>query len=174
MARAGAAPVSETRLLTEAEVTGWVRMARPGESLIYCSGLSSVPLGPTKKKVIALRDDGVILPRSRRSEDGWEHLIVKRADVPAAMDPAPRSDAEMEAIFAALRRCAQRRRRAYSDAELARIAGLASRNQAAWRVRKLIEAGRMASETVSGPDGPWRIVTIGKLRTARPPAGKPA
>lgn len=40
-----------------------------------------------------------------------------------------------------------------SDAELARIAGLATRHQAAWRVRKLAEAGAIRTRRIDdGPD----------------------
>ena len=66
---------------------------------------------------------------------------------------------------------AERRRRCYSDAELARIAGLATRNQAAWRFKKLIETKRIRSRVVAGPDGrQWRIVTIvASSRSTRAP-----
>ncbi|HWT12271.1 MAG TPA: hypothetical protein VN231_05930 [Allosphingosinicella sp.] len=151
-------------LLTEAEVAGWVRMALPGESFVYCRGPSSVPPGPTKNRINALRDAGAVRPHSRRGPDGWEHLIVKRGQeqVPAsAPRPAPPPDSAIEEIFAALERCAERRRRAFSDAELARIAGLATRNQAAWRVTRLIRDGRIRTETVAAPDGTqWRVVVI--------------
>jgi hypothetical protein len=135
-------------------------MAQPGHSFIYCVG-PAVPAGPTKAKVTELIGKGVVRAHVRRMPgDAIEHYVVKRFEEPKPKgEPAP--DEATETIYEALERAAARRRRCYSDTELARIAGLATRNQAAWRFKKLIEAKRIRSRVVPGPDGrQWRIVTI--------------
>ncbi len=145
-------------------------MAKPGESFVYCSGLSSVPPGPTKEKVIELRDKGVVRPAARKVDGSWEHSIVKRGEQPRPIAPAP--DPATDEIYEALVRAADRGRQCYSDTDLARIAGLATRDQAQWRVKALIKANRIRSRVMRGPDGkPWRIVTIAASgrSTRRPP-----
>lgn len=171
----------ETRLLADAQdIAGWARMATPGDRLVYCTG-PFVPPGIVKAIVRHLIDARTVRSHMRRDASGaMEHFLIKRGqEAPpggrwrtmTAPDPdaAPDRDAPTEAIFDALARCARRGRPAYSDAELARIAGLATRNQAAWRVRKLAEAGRIAIAPATGKGGtPGRIVIIGKTRTAAP------
>lgn len=159
----------ETRLLTAAELTGWARSAVPGEIFVYCTG-PSVPEGPTKAKVRELVAARVADPHNRRREGVLEHYLRKRPDVPPALESPPPHDEAMDRIFEALERRAIRRERAPSLTDLARIARLATREQARHRLTKLEAAGKISSETVPGPDGPWRIVTIGGLSTARPPA----
>lgn len=157
-------------LVTAAEVTSWARCAVPGDTLLYCCG-PFVPAGPTKAKVSDLIGAGVVRSHHRRIDGGLEHFLVKRPDVPPAMEPPPPADEAMEAIFEALERCAARRQRAYSLRQLARIAGLATREQARHRLAKLEAAERIATTTVRGPDGTaWRIVKIGRRTTAAPPS----
>ena len=165
----GQSPKEETRLLTAAEVSSWARSAVPGESLVYCSG-PHVPAGPTKAKVSDLVQASVARAHIRRIAGTLEHYLVKRPDVPPAMEPAPPTDEAMEAIFEALERCVDRRQRAYSLRQLARIAGLPTREQARHRLSKLEDAQRISTTTVRGPDGTaWRIVRIGKRSTLGPP-----
>ncbi|HVQ09548.1 MAG TPA: hypothetical protein VMS43_14040 [Allosphingosinicella sp.] len=159
----------ETRLVTEAELTGWARMALPGDSFVYCTG-PAVPPGPTKERVKRLIASGTVRAHQRRGAGGaLESYVVKRVEEPVRIEAAP-LDQALEDIFEVLSRAAQRGRRCPSDAELARGAGLATRNQAAWRMRKLERSGRIQSQSIDTPDGPWRIVTIVQTRrqTASP------
>jgi hypothetical protein len=163
----------DIRMIGVADIEGWARIATPGEALVYCTG-PFVPPGAVKAIVRYLVEARAVRSHQRRTAGGTlEHVLVKRGqeEPPGGrwrrIDAA--GDAATEAIHAALARCAARGRRAYSNFELARIAGLATRNQAAWRVRKLAEAGRISIETVDGPDRlPWRIVHIGARSTAAP------
>lgn len=159
-----------TRLVTEAEVTSWVRTALPGSAFVYCTG-PFVPEGPTKARVTALMRAEVVFAHHRRVDGVLNFYIVKRPD-PASVGGkpwAPPRDEAAEAIFAALQRCVERRRPAYSLLELARIAGLATREQARHRLGKLEAAGRIRTVTEKAGDGTSvRIVTIAGRSTALP------
>lgn len=166
--------VCEAWVLARRELDGWVERAAPGEVLVYMRGPRPIH-GETLERVRVLAAEGRIeqLPQ-RRAEGcfGYEHRISRRLDpaVAKAMAGKPDFDGASKIIFEALQRCVERGRRAYSNRELARIAGLATRAQAAWRVRKLEESGRLATSTEMTAEGPWRVVTIGKRSTARPAA----
>lgn len=177
MMGAKAASRCETRIITPEEVTDWARGALPGDVLVYCTG-PFVPAGPTRERVAALLSAKVVRVHLRRTGATLERYLVKLPDAPPSLERAgaPKADEPAEAIFAALERAATRNERAPSDAELARLAGLDARGQAQWRVRLLARAGRIAIETVSGPDRcKWRVITILSTgqRTANPPEPKP-
>jgi len=172
----------ETRIITAAEVTVWLSTAQPGDSLVFCTGPRMLP-GPTQDRLGELIAAGKVRTHQRRvpstgsgqAATTLEHfMVVKPASAaapPIAVTVTARPDEAIETIFEALVRCVARGRRAYADRELARIAGLATRNQAAWRVKKLAEAGRIRVETVEGPDRTqWRVVWIGGRSTLRPPS----
>lgn len=169
------AHLCETRLVPAVEMRSWVRMARPGDCLVYCTG-PTLPRGETSALARDLRDKGVVQLNVRRARGcaGSDYLMLKRAEAAARPAPVPLKpvndpDPATEAIYTALARCAQRGRRAFSDRELAQIAGLSTRNQASWRVRRLVLEGRIATQIVPGPDGvAWRIVHVGGRRTAAP------
>ncbi len=162
----------ETRIAAVEELSCWLLSARPGDRFVYATGPAMLP-GPTQALIADLLEAERVRTHQRPAAGGGgrEHFLVLREPPRAPIEPAPAppADPAIETIFAALRRCARAGKRAYSDLALARIAGLATRNQAAWRVRRLAEAKRIAIETVPGPDGPWRIVTIGGHATAAPP-----
>jgi hypothetical protein len=163
----------DTRIFTAAEVSVWFKSAIPGDTFVYCIGPAMMP-GPTQTLVRKLIETKRAGTHKRRGAGGrLEHYLVKLAPPPRsrAAPPAAPIDQAAAEILAALERCVERRRRAYSDQELAKIAGLATRNQARWRLRKLEEAGAVSIETVEGPDRTaWRIVAIGGRRSAAPPA----
>ena len=163
----------ETRIITAAEVTVWMQSAAPGDRLVYCTGPAMLP-GPTLDKLLDLTGAGRVVTHKRRRGAELEHyLVVQRPPIAVTVEAKP--DAALEAIFAALARCARRGKRAYSNFELAKIANLATRNQAAWRVRKLAEEKRIRIETVEGPDRtPWRVVIVEGRSSARPKGGSHA
>lgn len=169
--------VCEAWVLPKAEIDRWLKRSAPGEVLVYMRGPRPIH-GETIERVRALAGEGRIeqLPQ-RRAEGcfGYEYRIERRGDsaVAKAMADKPAFDGATRIIFEALERCVERGRRAYSNQELARIAGLATRAQAAWRVRKLEESGRLATSTEMTAEGPWRVVTIGKRSTASPTGGRP-
>ena len=169
-------PVCETRFVSPEELADGAMTAAPHARLIYATG-DRVPEGPTKAKARALAAAGIVRTHQRRAESctGWEFIVVKEPEPigPRAAANAPRDDDPFLApVLEALQRCVAAGRRAYSDFELARIAGLPTRHQAAWRVRKLAEAGRIVVETQPAPDRTlWRVIVIGGKATARPPRG---
>jgi hypothetical protein len=168
---------AETRILSEGEVAFWFETAKPGDRLVYCTGPRMLP-GPTMELVARLVGEKRLSTHPRRAAgDGpvesrpLEHVLQVLPPPKGQPSPPPPSDDAMEAIFDLLRRAAERRRACPSNAALARSAGLSTRYQAAWRVRKLEERRRIAIETIATPDGQWRIVTIlatGKSTAARP------
>jgi hypothetical protein len=169
----------ETRIAAPESLACWLLTARPGERFVYAEGPAMLP-GPTQELIAALLADGRVMTHQRRraTDQVREHfLIVREPPRPETrtgetLDVAARfeRDEAIETIFDAMERAARRRRRCPSLRDLARIAGLATRNQAAWRVRRLEEQQRIRTEIVAGPDGaPWRIVHVGRLSSARPP-----
>jgi hypothetical protein len=166
---AAARQTFETTIVTEAEVRAWMRTATPGDSLVYCTGPAMLP-GPTQDALKRLICEGRVRTHKRRNGERLEHFLVvlpNQETVTATASKGP--DEASERIFEALEQCVRLGRRAPSDQELAKLAGLGSRNQAAWRVRKLAEAGRIHIDTVEAADRTaWRIVTIGRASSLRP------
>lgn len=177
MTARAASPRAETRILAApAELRSWARQALAGECIDYAEG-PWVPDGPTKAEVTALQREGIATPHQRRTAAGVAVYYLKLrppSPKPAAQRgaaaPAPVLDEGQAAVLEALVAAARAGARCPSDRALAETAGLGSRHQASWRVRKLAEAGLIGIETQSGPDGPWRVVIVGGCRTAGPPA----
>lgn len=173
MAVTAASPaLAETTLLASAaELRDWARSARPRDRMVYCVG-PRVPEGPVKGQVNALVREGLVLTSSVREGERLQHLLIRCRKPAAARAGNGRGDAAQTAILVALARAATRGDRAPTDAELATVARLQTRDQAAWRVRKLKEGGMISVRTVRGPDNrPWRIVGVGGRETAGPKEG---
>jgi len=171
-AQPGAGPAFETQIVTAAEITVWLLTARPGDRFVYCTGPAMLP-GPTQELLAELRRAERVRTHQRRIDGRLEHFMVLReaGRAPVEVVTAKVADMATEKIYAAIARAARRGRRCPSDRELARIAGLATRNQASWRLRQLVEAGRVKLETVPGPDRlPWRVAIAGGRRTKGVPA----
>jgi hypothetical protein len=82
------------------------------------------------------------------------------------------ADRAIGAIYAELKRAAILGLPCPTDTELFRKAGLNTRDQAQWRVRKLIDLG-LVSSTQAYEDGiPRRVITIAPSRWAGAAAGK--
>lgn len=158
----------------------WAADAPEGARCVYARLESLAAHARLQARSAELAAMGIIVLQGRARHAADSSLfdyIAKRTYAPmpagegeAEPPAATAADAAMETIFEALKADARRAARARSDGELALAAGLATRNMAAWRVRKLAHAGRIQIETLPGPDGPWRIVRVGKAVTAAPPA----
>ena len=150
-------------------VEAWTRTAAKGDSFVYCSAIELIR-GETSAKVRELVQRGLVTSHQRRrAGGGWEFFVLRTSLVPKE---APRQrDHAADTILSALKRAANLGLACPSDVELARVAGLSTRDQAQWRVRKLVDEGVIQS-TVAHENGvPTRVVTIvatGK-RTALPP-----
>lgn len=155
----------------------WAVDAAEGARCVYARVENFAIYERLQAKAAQLAARGLIVLQGRvrhAADSSLFDYLAKRTYVPMASDEAEAppaaslADPAMETIFEALKADARRGVRARSDGELALAAGLATRNMAAWRVRKLATAGRIVVETVPGPEGPWRIVRVGKAVTAAP------
>ncbi|SMF70641.1 hypothetical protein [Allosphingosinicella indica] len=159
------------------EMDAWLAGARPGERFVYCSAPALIR-GPAAEHARLLYERGrVDLLQPRRADGrGFDYQIVKRA-----LATAPAGDMREDvlpgedAVLSALRRAANFQRRCPTNTELARAAGLATAQQAAWRIARLEERGLIRVATIKdGPEAGWRTVTIvrsGK-QTKRPPSAR--
>ncbi len=160
-----------------ATIEAWVKRAAKDDQLIYCAAPELIR-GEGSGRVGELVAAGVVRShQARRAGGGWEFIIVRTGYALRGTTAAPRRprplEPEDQAILSALRRAVNFTWPCPSDAELARSAGLATRDQAQWRVRKLIQRGLIASEQVTEDGVTTRIVTIvgpdGAARTTLPP-----
>lgn len=151
------------KLATVDDLDAFVRRARPGESFVYCEAPDLIR-GETSLRVAALTGDGLVRPHHvRRQGGGWEWFVVRTGKgLPKKKSAAEQalSDPFTETIYRAIKRAANFGDPCPSLAQMARIAGLDTRPQAAWRFRKLINAGLIESEIVYDKGVPGRIVTV--------------
>jgi hypothetical protein len=160
-------------ILPVATIAAWFERARPGDRLIYAHG-RTLTHGETSAFVRDLALAGKADPVQPRSPGGYDFVIQKRSS--PVEQPRERRDARDEAtetIYRAFVQAAEARQRAQSNTELAKAAGLATREQAAWRVKQLVRCGRIRLASVTaGPDAGWRVVTIAATgrQTKLPPS----
>ena len=148
----------------------WLAIAEPGSSIVYYSGYS-LPRGSKAIAYLrALSDAGEInFCQRRRDGGGGSDYVAQRCGEPVP-DPAgfgtnaeffkPRrrerdDDAQFaaqEAILRQLRRAANFGLVCPSNSELARLAGLGTRNQAAYQIRKLQEDAQIIVRHDPDPD----------------------
>lgn len=162
---------SKSWVLAAAEVERRFNAAADGETITYAEG--QLQHGETSRYVMRLYEAGLADLRQPRVPGGFEYIVRKRPGAASANAPSPEeSDDAAETILRALKRAANLGQRCPSDRDLAREAGLPTRDRAAWRIRKLVDAGLIKSSVEPGPDGPWRTVTIVETRkqTLLPPA----
>lgn len=153
----------------------FVRAATPNARFTYCEAPSLIRC-ETSERARALSVEGLVTTHNeRRAGGGWTYFVVrthyKRAP---GLDPieAALADAATESIFRALKRAANFAQRCPSDEDLRRTAGLTSRHQAAWRVRKLIDLKLIGSTLAYDGGVPSRVVTIAEGPHAGSAAGK--
>jgi len=167
-------------------LTDWVAEAEEGARCVYArvEHGAAVPKR-LREKVAELLKQGVLtlygLRRYRPDSSLYDQIVKRTCMKPPTAAPQVSTSAAVQSyedrlddaaslIFDELQRAVRRGVRCPSDLDLAKAAELATRHQAAWRVRRLAREGRIGIETLTGPDGcPWRVVTIGKHRTAPPP-----
>lgn len=175
MASGGAARKFYTgaqRVATPRELDAFVAGAKRGERFVYCEAPDLIR-GETADHARELGCQGYVTTHhERRAGGGWSFFVQRTPKPVAALSRKTAMDDEaLETIFRALKRAANLRQRCPSDAELAQLAGLDTRYQAQWRVRKLAELGMIQSTLVYEDNVPSRVVTIvdtGKF-TAMPP-----
>lgn len=150
-------------LATVDDLDAFVRRAAPEQRFTYCEAPDLIR-SETSARVNELAAEGLVRPhRTRRQGGGWEFYVVRtRKGMAARPDPvsAALADAPTDLIFRALKRAANLGMPCPTDTELARKAGLNSRDQAQWRVRKLIDLGLIQSTLAYEGGVPSRVVTI--------------
>lgn len=160
-------------VLPRADVARWVARAKAGERLIYAHGQQLVR-GETSLFVRELAMADRVNLFQPKAGPGCFSFMIEKKDGPAPRLPAMKDDGAeaLDQVRRILTREANFGRRASSNAELAKAVGLERATQAAWLVQKLLRAGAIKVEVVTGgPDANWRIVTItatGKSTQAPP------
>jgi hypothetical protein len=151
-------------ILTPSEVDAWLARAGAGDRLRYGQGGHMVQ-GHTQQMLLARAQAGEVFlfqPRAK-DRDGFDFIAVKRIAppaLPARPRPAQAVDPALAIIYRRLKRAALNGERCPSNVQLAALTGL-TEPQVKWRMRKLIEAGRIASRVVPCAIDPmFRIVTI--------------
>lgn len=160
---ASAAPLAEAcpvHMRSPAEMRAWARGARPGESMIYLTAPAMVQCAASRTAAAMFREGLVDLTSEPRADCSGRNWLIVRLTATGKPARSSVGDAETAKIYALLRRRAAAKKACPSLAELARIAGLATRHQAAWRLEKLEAAGRIRSEVVMTPRGLFRVVEI--------------
>jgi hypothetical protein len=180
MARGGTSTASafftgRQTIATVDDLDAFVRRAAAEQSFTYCEAPELIR-SETSARVTDLAGQGLVRPhRRRRQGGGWVFFVVRtRKPLAAKPDPVQKalSDPATDLIFRALKRAANLGQPCHSDAELARIAGLNTRDQAQWRFRSLIEAGLIASTLAYEGGVPSRVVTIAEGPHAGSAGGK--
>ncbi|QAY77903.1 hypothetical protein [Sphingosinicella sp. BN140058] len=174
----GALPVCEAWVLPVAAARASFAALRPGERLLYARGPFLIR-GETADFVREQYEAGLAHPLQPRSRacDGFDYLVEKIPQAPLRRGRriCERDDAATKAILGALIRAADRERICPTDADLARIAGLATRAQAKWRLAKLRQRGVIETAPVTMHPTITRVVTIVKTgrRTRAPEDARP-
>lgn len=155
--------IGPQKLATVDDLDAFVRRASPEESFVWCEAPEQLP-GLTKARVTALIADGLVRNHAlKRAGGGYEFTIFRTAKRPAdKSDPiaAALADPATDVIFRALKRAANLGLQCPTDTELMKLAGLAMRQSAQQRVRKLIDL-KLIESTVAHEGGvPTRVVTI--------------
>jgi hypothetical protein len=161
-------------ILTPSEVDAWLARAGAGDRLRYGQGGHMVQ-GHTQQLLLARAQAGEVFlfqPRAK-DRDGFDFIAVKRVAppaLPARPRPSAAADPALAIIYRRLKRAALSGERCPSNVQLAALTGL-TEPQVKWRMRKLIEAGRIASRVVPSAidPRPWSS-TISPAAAARRPA----
>jgi len=142
----------------------WWRRASPGDEFIYCEALEPIRNDETWQRAGELARAGFLRTHERlRAGGGKQYFVVRTSKrVEKQLNPveACLADPATDAILRALKRAANLGMPCPSDAELARAAGLNTRDQAQWRVRKLVDVGLISSTLAYEGGVPSRVVTI--------------
>jgi hypothetical protein len=167
--------VGPQKLATVDDLDAFVRRAGPEESFVWCEALEQIA-SLTKARVTELIADGLVRNHAlKRAGGGYEFTVFRTGKRLAAKgDPvtAALSDPATDVIFRALKRAANLGLPCPTDTDLMRTAGLAIRQSAQQRVRKLIEL-KLIQSTVAYEGGVrTRVVTIAAGPCAGSAGGK--
>jgi hypothetical protein len=151
------------RVVPMRELDAFVATAGPGDRFVY----AEVPFlrgGETADHARSLAQEGYVTTHQERRQGGGRNYFVMRTRKPAATSrrgrPPNNLSEELDTIFRAIKRAANLNQPCPTDSELAKLAGLASRDQAQWRVRELIRKGLIESVLAYENCVPMRVVTI--------------
>lgn len=156
----GRAHASESWIVPAADIDAWLKIAKTGETFIYCHGPQLVQ-GAAAARVRDLAEAGEVIPHHKRADDGGFDFLVRRNRVRTVTAPrAPVIDPAMMAVMLVVNDAAQARRRCPSDAAIGEAASLRA-PQVKWQLQKLKEARMIECRTVPAPgDNRFRVVRI--------------
>ena len=170
----GAASAAAVALAADPQaMRDWLRGASSGERFTYCVG-DRVQAGAAANLARSLQAEGLVRLHSPRNAAGlFDYLMVRTGKpLPDPSQPEPLDDAS-EAILRAMKRAVNLWMPCPSDAELAKLAGLETRDQAQWRVTKLRRAGLIETLQVTEDGSTTRVVSIrcadGSVKSSLPP-----
>jgi hypothetical protein len=156
-------------------IAAWMRAAKAGDEFTYCEARGPLR-GEGWFRMGELARDGLVRTHERKRAGGGKcfYAVRTRKGLPAKLEPmaATLADPATDIIFRALKRAANLSQPCPTDTDLARAAGLNTRDQAQWRVRKLADVGLIGSTLAYDGGVPARVVTIATTRHAGTAAGK--
>jgi hypothetical protein len=141
----------------------FVAVAEAGNEFVYCEAPSPIR-DETWLRAGALARLGLVRTHDRRRPGGGRQWYLVRTRKPLPKDVSPQqkvlNDAATAAIFVQLKREANFSLPCSTDAALARLTGLNTRNQAQHRVQELIRAELIESQIAYEGGVQTRVVTI--------------
>lgn len=153
----------QVRLASVDDLDAFVRRAAAEDSFIYCEAPDLIR-SPTSARVTELAAEGLVRPHQKRRQDGgWSFYVARTKKArprPLSAAEAALADPATALIFGELKRAAELGLQCPSDSALARKAGFLTRNQAQWRLRRLVDAGLINSTLAYERGVPTRVVTI--------------
>lgn len=156
-------------------IDAWLRDAASGDEYVYCEAREPLR-GEGWVRMGNLAQQGFVRTHERRRAGGGKQFFAVRTTLglPKRRDPQEETlaDRATDLIYRALKRAANFDQACPSDVELARTAGLGTRAQAQWRVRRLIDAKLIGSMLAYEGGVPFRVVTVLKSRFAGTAAEK--
>lgn len=154
----------------------WLRRANAGDEFIYCEARAPIRT-ETWYRAGELARDGLIRTHERKRAGGGKvyFAVRTRKVLPSAKDDpvaTALADPITDTIFRALKRAANMAQACPTDSELMRMTGLDQRQQAGWRVRRLVKVGLIKSMQVYESHVPARVVEILPTKHAGAAGGK--
>jgi len=173
--RSGRRAAVESWTATSDDIDAWLKIARVGDTFVYCYGPELIR-GAAFKRVSDLARAGEIIPHNRRrGDDGFDFFIRRSRVRVVTQRPAPPAcDPDMLAVLLILQDAAQHGRRCPFDTDIAAALDLTA-DQVKWRVAKLADARLIERRTLPLRGGAkFRIVKIVStgMETAGPGGGQ--
>lgn len=142
-------------------VRAFVAAAAPGETMLYARA-ASLPRGAETPSIVRqFAEGGQVTAHLRRSDEGCEYVIRRRAETVRRVTPRRGNGlGPLErAVLRLLKRYARTGKPIPSNRSIAARCGCKSRLDASWRIRKLVAADIIAIETSAEGERLVRILS---------------